>query len=259
MKNTSRGFLTIPAAIVIAGSVIALALIWIYKPASTPKETPAAASQNPYQPSTPAAPVTASDHILGNPNAPIKFVEYSDPSCPFCKAFNPTMVDIMQAYGPTGKVAWVYRQFPLMRPVDQSGAVPHPNSAIQAQGFECAAALGGAKAFFDFEKRWFAAFPDDGADRSASVDRAQLDATAKSIGLDKAAFEACIASGRFQAKLDKSYDEAISAGVAGTPTTFLFTPSGNQIPLVGIQDFATLKSSIDTLITTIAATSSLQN
>ena len=31
------------------------------------------------------APVTPNDHILGNPNAPIVIVEYSDMECPFCK------------------------------------------------------------------------------------------------------------------------------------------------------------------------------
>jgi protein-disulfide isomerase len=260
MKHT-RGFLTIPGAIIIAGALVAIALIWIYRP--TANQTGAAAANDrmvpPTQPNSTAPAATAADHILGNPSAPIKFIEYSDLSCPFCKQFNPVMVQIMNDYGATGKVAWVYRSLPLlMKPVDSTGAIPHPNSNLQAQALECAAELGGNRAFFAFEEKWFQSFPDDGATRSAAIDRAELDKTAKATGLDASSFSACLGSGKYASRIDKLYDSGLDAGVTGTPTTILFTPSGSRISLVGIQDYATLKTTIDTLITTIA-TPSIKN
>lgn len=250
--NPSRGFLTIPGAILIAGALIAIALIWVYRPLS--HASPQASSQTTMD--SPGIPdVTASDHILGNPNAPIKLVEYSDLSCPYCQEFNPTLVRTLNEFGPTGKVAWVYRSLPLlMKPVDSQGTIPHPNSGMQAQALECVADLGGNTAFFSFEKQWFSSFPRDGATRSADVDRAALVSIADTVGVDTARFDACLKSGKYGTKIDKAYRDGLAAGVTGTPTTFIFTPSGSKIPLIGAQNYSTLKNTIDTLITTIAST-----
>src|SRR4051812_7191904 len=111
-----RSPLSIPVAIIIAGAIVAGAVIWTKKPAQVAVNTntqQAAALSGDTQP---IAPITDKDHILGNPNAKIKIVEYSDPSCPFCKMFHPTMLKIMDTYGKTGDVAWVYRHFPLDKP-----------------------------------------------------------------------------------------------------------------------------------------------
>ena len=95
-QNQPQQILTIPMAIVLAAVIIAGVLLYMYRPASTalPVNTQAAPSATvPDTSSLP--PVTASDHILGNPNAPIKIVEYSDPSCPYCKMFQSTMLEVM--------------------------------------------------------------------------------------------------------------------------------------------------------------------
>jgi len=243
--------MTLPGAIIVAGALVAMALIWISRPAAAPASVrgsgaPSAASS--------MAPITAADHILGNPNASIKLVEYSDPSCPYCKTFNPTMEAIMAGYGPGGRVAWVYRQFPLDRP-DENGDILHPNSGKEAAAFECAGALGGTTVFFAYEKRWFDVFPSDGASRSASDDEAQIAQTAKDVGLDPVSFNECLSSGRFNDKLDKSYADGLNAGITGTPYTVIITPSGTDIPLSGAISYTTLKTAIDTLISSIPASS----
>lgn len=247
-KRLESGYLTLPAAIIIAGALIAGAIIWINKPPSSGPST-GRPSGDPQAASTGIPAVTASDHILGNPNAPIKLVEYSDLSCPYCKLFNPALEQVMEAYGPTGKVAWVYRHFPLFRQVQ--GVIPHPNSLVQAEALECAAQLGGNAGFFRFEKIWFDAFPEDGAGRSAALDREAIRKTAEEAGLDAVSFNECLSSGRFKAKIEQAYDAGLKAGVTGTPLTIIITPSGNQIPLEGVQTFPMLKKVIDTLITTI--------
>ncbi len=257
MPRKTSGALSLASAVIIAGTLIAVALIWINRPSDrsqTPNDQGNTASQSAV---AGFAEVTVADHILGNPNAPIKLIEYSDLSCPYCKLFNPTLTQIMDMYGPTGKVAWVYRHFPLFKPVN--GEIPHPNSLMQSEALECAAQLGGNKAFFDFEKKWFDAFPTDGANRNAVLDRQVIDGIAREIGIDPVSFNDCMSTGRFKGKIDKAYEDGLRAGISGTPFTVVITPSGNKIPLIGIQTYSTLKATIDTLITTIASTTDIQN
>jgi protein-disulfide isomerase len=243
-NNIRSQLVTIPGAIIIAGAIIAIAIVWTTKPTKVP-----AVNTLPSQPSAAAmAPVTAADHILGNPNAPIKIVEYSDPSCPYCKQFNPTMEQVMSAYGAGGKVAWVYRQFPLDKP-DANGNILHPNSGIQAEALECAASLGGNTTFWAYEKEWYNVFPIDGASRTAAADGVQLAQVAKKVGLDAIAFNDCVTSNQFKNKIDAEYTDGLNAGVPGTPYNIVITPSGTKIPLNGAVSYATLKTTIDTLLT----------
>jgi protein-disulfide isomerase len=249
-QNTSNAnrsqLITIPGAIIVAGAIIAIAIVWTTKPAKTPAAQNSGA-QTPQVGQVTLAPVTSADHIFGNPNAPIKIVEFSDPSCPYCQMFNPTMEQIMTAYGPGGQVAWVYRQFPLDKP-DQNGNILHPNSGTQAEALECAASLGGNTAFWAFEKEWYANLPQDGAGETAAIDSQQLAKTAKDVGLDATAFNDCVTSNQFKSKIDAQYTDGINAGVSGTPYSVVITPSGTKIPLAGAVSYATLKTTIDTLI-----------
>ncbi|MES2223524.1 MAG: thioredoxin domain-containing protein [Patescibacteria group bacterium] len=88
-------------------------------------------------------PVTADDHIMGDTNAPVKVVLYSDLECPFCKSFHQTMQQIMaSSYGTNKQVAWVWRNFPLKQ--------LHSKAPKEAEGAECAAELGGNDAFWKF-------------------------------------------------------------------------------------------------------------
>lgn len=87
-------------------------------------------------------PVTEKDHIAGNPGAELLIVEYSDPECPFCKRFHATMLQVMSEYGKDGKVAWVYRHFPL----DSI----HSKARREAEAVECAGELGGNDKLWEY-------------------------------------------------------------------------------------------------------------
>lgn len=82
------------------------------------------------------------DHILGDRNAPIAIIEYSDYQCPFCHAVHPTYKQIMKEYD--GKVMWVYRHFPLSF---------HPEAMPLAIASECVASLKGNDAFWAFSDK----------------------------------------------------------------------------------------------------------
>ncbi|MDE2188413.1 MAG: thioredoxin domain-containing protein, partial [Patescibacteria group bacterium] len=199
--------LTVPMAIVIAAAIIGGALLYVFHPIQT--AAPTVLNNQNSASSTPASnvsvnlpPITASDHILGNPNADIKIVEYSDPSCPYCKMFQNVMLQIMQTYGSSGKVAWVYREFPLDKP-DQNGNILHPNAGVQANAFECAASVGGNAGFWAFEKDWFAKFPDSGADETKTIDNQQITQTAIDTNLNTNDFKNCVANNTFASKIDQ--------------------------------------------------------
>jgi len=87
-------------------------------------------------------PVTPKDHIFGNPNADVKIITHSDLECPFCKRFHATMEDIMKQYEPEGKVAWVFRHFPLTN--------LHDKAPLEAEASECANELGGNTKFWEY-------------------------------------------------------------------------------------------------------------
>lgn len=246
-NDRPRQTITLPGAIILAGALVAIAIIYVKHPVVAPVVTTGANQQTA---TVNMAPVTANDHILGNPNAPIKIVEYSDPSCPYCKMFNPVMEQIMTQYGPGGKVAWVYRAFPLDKPGTRpDGGTLHPNAGHESQALECAASVGGNTKFWAFEKHLYETTPSVTGDTPTGLDQSKLPQLAKDVGIDPVAFNDCLASGQFKDKVEASYLDGINAGVNGTPYNIVLTPSGSQIPLVGALSYSTLKSTIDTLIT----------
>ncbi len=183
-----------------------------------------------------AKPVDGEDHILGNPDAPVKLIEFSDFECPFCKRFHLTMKRLMNEYGENGKVAWVYRHFPL----DSL----HAKARKEAQAAECANELGGNEAFWAYSDRLFEVTPSN--DR---LDLAVLPRIAQEIGLDRAKFEACLGGdargGKYAAHIEADVQDAIASGGTGTPYSLVIAPNGKTFPINGAQPYAALKSIID--------------
>ena len=202
--------LLIPIAIVIAGIFIAIAVYIVGG------QTPAVNTNTQNQTANGnivVRPVSASEHILGNPNAPIKMIDYSDTECPYCKQFHTTLKEIYETYATSGEVAWVYRDFPL--PI-------HTKAEHEAEALECAADLGGNQTFWNYLDEIFSVTPSDDG-----LDPAQLPVIAKDVGLDVTAFNTCLASGKEAAKVQADYQDAINAGGSGTPYTVFVTAKGN--------------------------------
>lgn len=222
----------IPIAIVIAGAIVGAAIFFVEK--NNP--APAGNAANPSAPVVAKSipPVTAADHIEGSINAPIKIVEYTDLECPFCKAFTPTMKQIIAAY-PSGQVAWVMRNFPLQQ--------LHPNAPKLALAAECVAALGGNDDYWRFLDSILAQSPVN-----TFFDMTKLTTTAEGVGVDGKAFDSCVASGKYQDLITQQFNDAVAAGGQGTPFSVLITKDGTQIPIPGAQPFDQVKSAIDTAL-----------
>lgn len=223
--------LSVPLAIVVAGALIAGALFFAGRSAA-----PAGNNNTDTTGDVKNVPeVTQADHILGNPDADIIIVEYSDIECPFCKQFHITMQQIMNEYGQGGQVAWVYRHFPLTQ--------IHPNAPRLAEASECVAELGGNEGFWKFLEEVFALAPIN-----TFFPMDQLTATAVKAGVSGNAFETCMASGKYQDLVETQFNDAIKTGGQGTPHNIIITKGGDIIPLSGAQPYATVKNVIETIL-----------
>jgi protein-disulfide isomerase len=197
--------LLIPAAIILAGFAIAGG-IYLSK-GSTPA-TPNTNTDSNKGSDIVVSLVSEKDHILGNPDAAVMMVEYSDTECPFCKNFDVTMKSVMSTYGKDGSVAWVYKHFPL----DSI----HPKTRKEAEATECANELGGNTAFWKVLDSIYTNTPSNNG-----LDAAQLPVYAKDAGVDVTKFNACLDSGKMASVVEAQFQDGIKAGAQGTPYTVL--------------------------------------
>lgn len=230
---------SVPAAIIAAGIIVALAIFYggAEKRQQVEKiNVPAAGQPAAQQKDIAVAPITNADHVLGNAQtAQAIVIEYSDLECPFCKRFHDTMHQAVTSYN--GKVAWVYRHFPL----DQL----HSKARKEAEATECAAELGGNEKFWAYTDRLMAVTPSNNG-----LDAAELPKIAAYVGLDVAKFSACLESGKYAAAIQASVQDAMAAGAQGTPYSVVVTQSGKKSVIPGALPIDQVKGIIDAALAT---------
>lgn len=179
---------------------------------------------------TPGAKVDVKDGhlpVLGNKNAKVTIVEFSDFQCPFCKQwFDQTKDQLIKDYVDTGKVRFTYRQYPIPQ--------LHPNAEKAAEASECA---NDQDKFWDFHDTLF---KNQDTWAPLADPTSQFSTYATQLGMDKASFDSCLSSGKFVAKVKEDIDAGTAVNVNGTPSFFI-----NGVSLVGAQPFASFKTAID--------------
>jgi protein-disulfide isomerase len=165
---------------------------------------------------------------LGAADAPVTIVEFLDPECESCRAFNPTVKKLLKEYD--GKVRLVVRYMPL-----------HPNSLTAATFTEAAGEQG---KYWQAQEMLFQKQPEWGTKHGHSAGpRADINALfrkyAMELGLDYIKMDAVFAQNKYAAKLDRDKKDGQSIGVRQTPTLFV-----NGIKLRNLNE-ADLKSLID--------------
>lgn len=173
--------------------------------------------------------VVDSDNVLGNANAKVTVVEYTDYQCPFCERFfNATFGSLKKAYIDTGKIRFVVRDFPLTS--------IHPNAQKAAEAAQCA---GEQKKYYEFHDKLYTTQAEWSADAGdATVTKFKQYAVA--LGLDANQFNSCLDGGKMAEKITKSTNEGASFGVQGTPAFFI-----NGTLLSGAQPFTAFQTAID--------------
>jgi len=162
--------------------------------------------------------------IMGDKNAPVTIVEFSDFECPFCGRFSQTTLpQIITDYIEKGKVQLVYRNFPLSF---------HKNSRNASNAALCAREQGGDKVFFKYHDTLYinqTSFSDENFKKWAT-----------DLGLKATQFNSCYDTKKYDKEIDTDFNEGQSYGVTGTPALFV-----NGYLITGAQPYSVFQTKID--------------
>ena len=223
--QTQNGY-GIPIAIVVAGLLIAAAVFWTGSAENV--------ASNPTKDTNGGQPAQAgkfrmpdeTDHVQGNPNAPITIVEFSDLECPFCARIHPTLKRIVEE---NEDVKWVFRHFPL--------STIHSRALSAAVASECIARLGTNDNFWTFTDEAFA--------NQRKLGDAWYREMALSFGIDSGAFASCVNDKGVVANIQTDLDEATSAGGRGTPYVVVVSLNNQLIPFSGALPYEQVMSVVE--------------
>ena len=134
--------------------------------------------------------------FLGDENAPVTIIEFGDFQCPICQRhWATTLPQLKSQYIDTGKVKYVFVDFPLRQ--------PHPMAQKSAEAANCVL----EQAFFDYHDVLY------GNQNQLSKDNLKLWALDQGYDISE-----CLDSKRFKSEVDQDFRQGTQAGVRGTPT-----------------------------------------
>jgi protein-disulfide isomerase len=162
------------------------------------------------------------ERSLGSPEAPVVVVEYASLTCPHCAQFHIRSLPLIRkTYIETGKVRWIFREFPL--------------DELAMAGFMLARCLPSEgyfpaiEAMFREQKTWTNGEP-----------REELARLMLSAGMDRQSFDHCIARSDLADAIYNIAKTGQEFGVKSTPTFFI-----NGQLVRGAQEFAAFKEIIE--------------
>ncbi len=165
--------------------------------------------------------IKESDIIVGDKNAPVTLVEFSDFECPYCRVLHPTIGQALEEFD--GKVRFVYKHLPLSF---------HPQAENAALASECANEqdkfMEYADILFEKQEEW------SGTEGTSLFKR-----YATTARLNTKEFNICLDSQRYKEKVSSDAQEAQEFGISGTPGMFV----GGQF-LGGAAQYETLQAMI---------------
>ena len=189
---------------------------------------------------TPIVKISADDDpVIGDPNAPISIIEFSDFQCPFCARFHiQTLPSILEEYVDQGKVKLIFRDFPIQN--------IHPNALPASVAAECANEQGKFKEMhdklFDNQKEW------SGLETANAM--SLFSQYALEMGLEQEVFDSCLTNGKYIEEIRNDLNDGRTYGVSGTPGFFIGNDQIGYVELKGAQPFESFKKVIDAQLNT---------
>jgi protein-disulfide isomerase len=163
--------------------------------------------------------------VLGSPEAPVVMIEYSDYQCPYCGRYSvQTFPQIRANYVDTGKVRYVFKDFPLGF---------HAQAEPAAQAARCAGDQGD---YWGMHELLFAHQSEWSTGSAVAI----FEGYAQRLGLDTALFNNCLETQVHAAAVKADLNEGLSVGVTGTPAFFV---GGSFIS--GAQPYAVYEQAIE--------------
>jgi protein-disulfide isomerase len=166
-------------------------------------------------------------NALGQQDAPVTIVEFSDSPCPFCRNFeHQTLPELKKSYIETGKVRFYSRDLPLEM---------HANAMAAAEAARCAGDQG---RFWEMR---------DVLTASSDLRKESILKFAQGISLEMKSFESCLDGEKFKADIEKDGSDAASLQISGTPTFVVGRVSNGVLSgtvVSGAQAFSVFQSTI---------------
>jgi protein-disulfide isomerase len=172
--------------------------------------------------------------MLGNPDAPLTMVEFTDLECPFCRRFYTTTFEQLKtAYIDTNKLRYVSRDFPL-------DAI-HPLAVTAARAARCAGAQG---RFWEMRHGILK--------NNVALTKELFFSGADALQLDAPRFKSCVDDPKaFATEIQRDMTDAERAGVTGTPAFVVGRTSGmvlDGILMMGAQPFEAFDAQLTALL-----------
>jgi protein-disulfide isomerase len=174
-------------------------------------------------------------YAIGQPDAPLTMVEFTDLQCPFCRQFHVTAYEqIKKDYIDTGKLRYISRDFPL----DSI----HPFALNAAHAARCAADQG---KFWEMRHTILL--------NNAALTNDVFNTFAQDLKLNVPNFKSCEATAttKFQAEMQKDLTDATSVGVSGTPTFVIGRTAAaglDGVRIVGAQPYSVFDAKLKELL-----------
>lgn len=217
-ESQKKSLLNIPSAIVLAGVIIAGAVMVSNGGLTTRAAAPADTSDL-------VSEVTSEDFIRGNKNAPITLIEYADFSCHFCAQFHPELAKLVKDYG--GRVRWVYRHLPIF----------NIDAAVASS---CVGRVAGEDAFWSFSDMLFA--------NQDKLNIGYYKSSALSLGVKEADYDSCVGDPSVKAGIRSDFTQnKILLGLNATPHTVIVDKLGRKFSFDGALPYDDVKAAIDAL------------
>ena len=166
----------------------------------------------------------AQGNKLGNDNAPIKLIEFEDFQCPYCLRYSITQEPtLISEYVKTGQLQITYQTLPILG----------DESVNAAEAAQCAA---DQDEFWQYHNLLFLTQAQAGqsSNEQRQVGRFSgdnLKSMATTLGLDRAAFDSCYDSGKYEQLIEDQYQQAHDYGLTGTPGFVINgKPLGSGVP-----------------------------
>lgn len=178
--------------------------------------------------------INENDVILGDPNAPITIIQFSDYQCLFCvEFFIETGPLIRKNYIETGKANMVYKDFAFLG----------KESIDAANAARCAKDQG---RFWAYHDALYAEEERDGSRvNNGNLNEALFMRIASDLGMDVGKFSECYKSGKYNQVVQSNIKEAqdIMGLRASTPTFFI-----NDRVMQGAVPYQAFAQTIDSLL-----------
>lgn len=177
------------------------------------------------------------DPMKGDPNAPITIIEFSDYECPFCERFYANTLPLIEEnYINTGKVNFVYRDFPIQS--------IHRNAASAAIAAECA---DDQEMFWPFHDMIF-----ENKDTWAALEGVNLinefEEYAIILQLNTEEFNTCLESQKYLDEVRKDLQDGQNYGITGTPGFFIGNDNSGYIKVSGAQPYQNFEKILDEML-----------